>query len=174
MESYTIIVLLFGILILFLLIMTYFINRIVQYQNKINKSFQTVEDHLTERTILLEDMINFLKQNLDHEQSYQKKLKEVKDQIITIKNNKEGINLLKKTEKDFLSFTKLENTYQDLNKNKEYLQIKNNILSNHERLTYAFDSYDKGVINYNNYRENKLISILSKLIKVPEYDCYNK
>lgn len=174
MESYSMIVLIFGILSLILLVILYFINRLVQHKNKINKRFLAVKDFLDERVKIVDNMVSFLENNLEHEKSYLKKLGNVKEVILNIKNNKEGIGAIKKTEVDVLSFSKLENTYKNLTKNKEYLKIKEDILANQDKLVYALDSYDKGVINYNNYREKKFIYWLSKLCRIPEYDCYNK
>lgn len=174
MESYSIIVLLFGILSFFLLVMVYFVNRIFQYGYKINNRFLAVKDLLDERVDIIEEMIEFLKNNLEHEKSYQNKLIQMKDIILGVNNNKEGIDNYKKTEKDVLNFVKLEKTYQNLIKNNEYLKIKEEILKNQDRIVYAMDSYDKGVINYNNYKEKKLVYWLSKLCRVPEYGCYNK
>ena len=174
MESYSVIVLLFGILVLLLLVLLYFVNRIMQYKTRIDNSFLAVKESLDERIKIIEIMIDFLKDNLEHEKSYQKKLKNTKEVILSIKNNREGINLIKKTEKDVLSFVKLENTYKNLVKNKDFLKIREELLNNKERLIYALDSYDKGVIDYNNYKAIKVVYWLSKLCRLPEYDCYNK
>lgn len=174
METYNIIILIFGILLLGILIVLYFINRMLQYKTKIDNSFIAVKDILEDRIKIIDSMLKFIENNLEHEKSYQKRLVESKELILKVKNNKEGIKLIKKTEKHILEFTKLENTYKNLAKNKEYLNVKETIISNKEKLLYAIDSYDKGVINYNNYRGNKLIYILSKICRIPEYDCYNK
>ena len=174
MKSYTVIVLIFGVICLLMMVMIYFINRILQYKNRIDNSFNAIKDSLEERTLIVEDMINFLATYIEHEKSYQKNLMKDKDLISTIKNNEEGIKLIKKTESDVLKFGELENTYKNLAKNKEYMKIKREILKNNENLMYAIDIYDKGVISYNNYREKKLIYTLSKLCKIPEYSCYNK
>lgn len=174
MESYNIIVLVFGLITLLLLVMLYFINRILQYKTRIDNSFLEIRKLLDEQTSILDKMINFLKDNLEHEVSLLKKLEKTKDLIPSIKNNSEGIKDIKKVEKEILDFTKLENTYKKLVKNEDYLSIKEDILNNKDRLIYAFDGYDKGVISYNNYRGKKLIKFLSKLCRIPLYESYNK
>ena len=174
MESYIVIVLIFGGLILISLIMIYFINQIIQYKTRIDNSFKVVKELIEERINIVNNMLDFLNINLEHEKSYQKKLIQNKELMLQIKNNKDGIFLIKKTEKDIFNFINLENTYKNLSKNKDYLKIKENINSNKEKLIYAMESYDKGVVSYNNYKENKLIYYLSKLCRIPEYDCYNK
>ena len=74
---------------------------------------------------------------------------------MNIENNINGVKDYNKSESSIMDFVKLENTYEKLIKNKEYLKIKEEIISNRDRLIYAFNSYDKGVISYNNYRKRK-------------------
>ena len=174
MESYNMIVLVFGLITLFLLVMLYFINRILQYKTRIDNSFLEIRKLLDEQISILDKMINFLKDNLEHEVSLLKKLEKTKGLIPSIKNNSEGIKEIKKVEKEILGFTKLENTYKKLVKNEDYLSIKEDILNNKDRLIYAFDGYDKGVNSYNNYRGNKFINFLSRLCRIPLYESYNK
>lgn len=174
MEGYSIIVLLFGVISLGLLIMVYFINRIFQYKTRIDNSFIAVKEGFLEQANIVSEIIEFLKNNLDHEKSYQKKLEQVKEIILSIENNSEGISKYRKIEKELFNFSKLEKTYNILDRNKEYKELCNKLERCKEKILYAFDSYDKGVISYNNYKENKLIEFLNKLCRIPEYDCYNK
>lgn len=174
MESYNIIVLIFGLITLFLLVLVYFINNILQYKIKIDNNFLVIRKIIDERIDIIDNMILFLKDNLEHEISYLKKIEQSKTILLNIKNNKEGINSIKEQENLFFNFINLENTYKKITKNENYLSIKENILNNRDKLVYAFDSYDKGVISYNNYKKNKLIMFLSKICKISEFDCYNK
>lgn len=174
MESYNIIILVFGIITLISLVLLYFINRILQYKIRIDNSFTEVRKLLDEQVNILDKMNDFLKDNLEHEVSLLKKVEKTKEIIPNIKNNSEGIKNIKRVEKGILEFTKLENTYNKLVKNKDYTNIKLSVLNNKDRLIYAFDGYDREVINYNNYRRKKLIKLLSKLCRIPQYDNYNK
>ena len=70
MEGYSIIVLLFGIIGLFLLIMVNFINRIFQYKNKIDNSFIAVKEVLLEQANIVSREIEFL--NIDLAQDLEK------------------------------------------------------------------------------------------------------
>lgn len=174
MGDYTVIVVIFGVFGLFIFVMIHFINCILQYKNMIDSRFVAIRKILDDRVSIVDDMILFLGDNLEHEKSYMKKLNQVREMLVSVNSSKEGILLIKKSEKNIFSFVELENTYKNLGKNKEYLKIKEELLNNKERLVYSFDSYDEGVIKYNNYRKNKLIYCLSKLCGIPEYDCYKK
>lgn len=173
MESYTIIVLIFGLLVFFLLIGLYFVNQLFQYKLKIDNSFLTVKDLLQDKGLLIDEMLEFLSANLEHERNLHKQLVQTKELLLTVKNDSEGIQTIHKLESALESFVGLENTYKKLAKNKDYLKIKAELQKNKAKLIYAMDSYDKGVINYNNYRDNKFIYLLSKLCRIPEYCCYN-
>lgn len=174
MESYNIIILIFGLITLFSLIILYFVNKIFYYKMKIDNSFLSIRKLLDEQVNILDKMNDFLKDNLEHEVSLLKKVEKTKEIIPNIKNNSDGIKEIKRVEKEILEFTKLENTYKKLDKNKDYINIKEDILNNRDKLIYAFDGYDREVINYNNYRRKKLIKLLSKLCRIPQYDNYNK
>ena len=174
MESYSIIVCVFGIICLLLLGVIYFVNRILQYKIRIDNSFLVVSEIIEDRVSIIDNMILFLEKFLEHEKSYLKKLEQTKNKLLSIKNNKDGILTLKSLDGDIFSFCKLDDTYNKLVKNRDFLKLKEEILKNNERLVYAMDSYDKGVINYNNYTKNKFIYLLGKLCGNPDYSCYNK
>ena len=120
MESYNIIILIFGILLVIIFIILYFINQIFRHISLLNKYFSTVKELLNERALIVTSMLEFINTNLEHEKSFHKNLTNSLNEMISIKNNKEGISLLKKTEKVIFSFCKLENTYEYLFKNKDY------------------------------------------------------
>ena len=153
----------------------FFINRLLSYKNRVEHSFEAVSDSLRERNSLIDETIKFIQNKLEHEEQFIQKLDDIKiiiNQYLEGKN-KDDFNKFKKQEKIFLEIIKLEEIYDTLKSDKEYQKLKNNILLNQERMLYALDSYDKGVVDYNNYQENKFISILGKVLRFPKYDCYN-
>lgn len=174
MDSYTVIVVVFGVIILILLVVVFFINRLSIYNNKVKSSLVTVSSHLEARMELISQMISFINNNLEHEKSYVTQLKYVDKYIKEFLGKTPDFKAFNKSEKEFLIFSNLEDSYSFLKKNKEYIELKEEVLANQERLVYALDSYDKGVLDYNNYRSNKFILFISRVFGFPKYDCYNK
>lgn len=174
MKTYNIIVLIFGLISFILLILLYFVNRILQHKIKINNAFNSVKALLISQSKIIDTMLDFISKNFPEEKSLQKSLSDTKKKIDNISNNKDGIATIKKAEKELLKFNNLENTYKKLAKNKTFITIKNRAQNNRDELVYALDTYDVEVIKYNNYKEHKLIKILSKILFIPEYSCYNK
>lgn len=174
MDSYTVIVLIFGIIILMLLVILFFINRLISYRRRVENSLVTVSSYLEVRIQLTDQMIEFIEKNLEYEKSYLLKLKDVKKYIQEFLKKNHSFKNFHKNEKEFLHFTTLDKTYSFLKNNQEYEGLKNEALVNQDNLIYALDSYDKGVVDYNNYRSKKMILFISKLFRFSQYDCYNK
>lgn len=174
MNSYTIIVLVFGFIILVSLIILFFINRLINYKRRIQNSLFTVLECLEIRIQLISKMTELIEKKLENEKSYLLKLKNVEKYINEFLNKNYSFKNFKKNEFDFLHYTTLDKTYSFLKKNEEYINLKNNALSNQDKLIYALDIYDKRVVEYNNYRSKKIVLLISKLFRFPKYDCYNK
>ena len=81
MESYSIIVCVFGIICLLLLGVIYFVNRILQYKIRIDNSFLVVSEIIEDRVSIIDNMILFLEKFLEHEKSYLKKLEQTKNKF---------------------------------------------------------------------------------------------
>lgn len=173
MDSYTIIVLIFGILILFILFILFFINRLMSYNNMVKCRFSNALEYLEIRLVIIEDMISFVSKNLEHETSYVKKLQQTKDSIQKLFQDNSNLKEFKKYEKNFLHFTTLDETYSFLKKNQDYLDLKEEITLNQDRVIYAMESYDRGVMSYNDYLEKKWIGRIAKIFRFPNYDYYN-
>lgn len=174
MDSYSIIVLIFGLLIIIALIVVFFLNRLIGYQNKVKDLFATILEYLDARMKLIDEMIKFISSELNYEENFIKKLEQTKVSIQNLFQNSNSLKEFKKYEKEFLSFLTLEKVYPSLKKNKEYLALKQEIELNQERVVYAMDSYDKGVMDYNDYQKKKLIRFLARVFHFPKYDYYNK
>lgn len=174
MNSGTIIILIFGIIILLMLFLLYFINRLIVYKNRVIKQFSVVSGYLKENANLIENLNEYIKNNLEHEEVFMKKLSDAKEVFESTNLTNYNFNKLKQAEKNLLEFTMLEDVYPFLKKKDDYLNFKESIIQNKERIIYAFDSYDREVMHYNNYREKKLVDKIAKIFRFSEYDYYSK
>ena len=64
MDSYTIIVLIFGIIILSILILLYFYNKITIQKTRILKKYNNVKGYILEERNAILEMVTFIKNNL--------------------------------------------------------------------------------------------------------------
>ena len=175
MEKYTVLIIIFGIIIFLVLGLLYLINNILLKRKKVDFQFTSIIKIITERIALLEKIYDFIKKNNENEQKY---LKEITETIIELKkiekSTKENIKLIHQSNLTLNKFIKLNDVYPKLNKNKNYNEFLEQIQLNLQRLNYAFDIYDKEVTIYNQQKQTKINSIISKIFKIKDYDQYNK
>ena len=172
MDSYTIIVIIFGIIILSILILLYFYNKIVIQKAKILKKYNNVKGYILEERNATLEMITFIQNNLEHEEDYISTLKKTVEIFDYLKNTDGGLKQLKKAQNTYRDFSKLDKVYSSLKKNKEYIQLKEKANTAEDRLKYSFDDYNKEVKKYNNLDKEKIYDLIKKIARFPKYDTY--
>ena len=175
MEQYTILIIIFGLIIFLILGLVYLVNSILLKKQKVDFQFASIIKVLNERIIILEELTDFIKKNTENEKKYLKELTETIMDLNRIKNStKENIKLIKQSNKILERFSKLIEIYPQLDKNKIYKNLLENIELNEQRINYAFDLYDKEVTIYNQQKQTKINFIISKLFRIKDYEYYNK
>ena len=172
MDSYTIIVLIFGIIILSILILLYFYNKITIQKTRILKKYNNVKGYILEERNAILEMVTFIKINLEHEQDYISTLKKTVEVLDNLKNTDGELKQLKQAQNTYRDFSKLDNVYSSLKKNKEYITLKEKANTIEERLKYSFDDYNKEVKKYNNLDKEKIYDLIKKIARFPKYDTY--
>lgn len=172
MDSYTIIVIIFGIIILSILILLYFYNKITIQKTRILKKYNNVKGYILEERNAILEMVTFIKNNLEHEQDYISTLKKTVEVLDNLKNTDGELKQLKQAQNTYRDFSKLDNVYSSLKKNKEYITLKEKANTIEERLKYSFDDYNKEVKKYNNLDKEKIYALIKKIARFPKYDTY--
>lgn len=173
MESYAIIVIIFGILICLLLVVLFFINRLSYYRSRIEKAFLTVHSCLDERVILLRKMSDWLQDEVSNEEVLLKKMEKVMVDLSHVDSCNQGIVMIRESYQLLKELKQLFKVYPYFSKRREYNELINELFANQDRIVYAMDSYDKGVLDYNNYRKNSFINRLNELFHFENYNYYN-
>lgn len=172
MDSYTIIVIIFGIIVLSILILLYFYNKITIQKTRILKKYNNVKGYILEERNAILEMVTFIKNNLEHEQDYISTLKKTVEVLDNLKNTDGELKQLKQAQNTYRDFSKLDNVYSSLKKNKEYITLKEKANTIEERLKYSFDDYNKEVKKYNNLDKEKIYDLIKKIARFPKYDTY--
>ena len=172
MDSYTIIVIIFGIIVLSILILLYFYNKITIQKTRILKKYNNVKGYILEERNAILEMVTFIKNNLEHEQDYISTLKKTVEVLDNLKNTDGELKQLKQAQNTYRDFSKLDNVYSSLKKNKEYITLKEKANTIEERLKYSFDDNNKEVKKYNNLDKEKIYDLIKKIARFPKYDTY--
>lgn len=175
MEIFNVLIIVFGILTLLMLIIVFFINRILISKNRADIKYESVFKYINERVSLFEKMSLFLEENINAEKKLSKSLKNAKNNLFDIsKTNVYNLKEIKKTNNLFLKFKELIKIYPNLNKNKIYNILIKEIDTNVDRMEYAIYSYDMVAKEYNSFKNTGINRYISKMFRLVDYDYYNK
>ena len=174
LDSYTVIVIIFGVIILGVLTLLFFINRLLLLKKKIENRFSSVQTYLDERVQLLERMSDFIQKNLEHEEVLLKELEQKKKMLEQVRRCEEGVLATRVSDQLLKNLKKLNQVYPFLDNNKEYQELIKEISVNEERIVYAFQGYDEALKSYNSYRGNPFILRLSQVFRFSDYEYYNE
>lgn len=166
------IIILFGLFIFISLFILSFLTRLTFHKNKVIEKFSSVKDTINKRAEIINDICAYLKANCPHEDNIIRELINITKIFKTNKEINELINTIYKSRTILEKATNLESTYIILQNKKEYLEFKNIIKDNDGKLEFSASVYNEEVQNYQKFKENKYISILSKIFKYPDYDLY--
>lgn len=166
------IILIFGLIAFILLFILNFINRLIFYKNKIIDKFKSIKTLIEERVKIIDNIKEHLEKNCPHEDNIIKDLSNLTTSFKNTDNINELIDLINKSKKILDTSTTLEGTYNKLENDKEYQEFKNIIKDNDDKIEYSASVYNETLDEYNNYKNNKYISILNKLLKIPDYNYY--
>lgn len=166
------IIILFGLIIFIALFILSFATRLSFYKNKVIEKFSNVKEKINERVEIISNVCTYLKVNCPHEDNIIRELTNLIDSFKTTTNINELLSLIYKSRKVLEKATNLESTYIILQNKKEYLDFKQSIKDNDGKLEFASSVYNEEVEKYNKFKESKYISILSKVLKYPDYDLY--
>ena len=172
MEAYNVIIIIFGMIILLCFIFLSFYNRLKILQKKVLHQYFNVEKYVEEFNQELKKVSIFLENNFEHEIDYINDLKKTSMEIEKSSDQKEVIALIKKLKDVATSFSNLESTYSWLGKEKDYVQLKNNLTTGWNHLEYSLDSYNKAVLKYHASDRNKFYFFVKKLGRFPQYYRY--
>lgn len=174
MDSYSIIILIFGLLIFSILIVIFLVNQLLLKRKKVELQFETIIKILKTKMELIDKMVAFINDNLEHEEVFVRELKRTKSALEEINiSSKENIKTIKKSEKTLAKFNQLATVYPFLKSKATYNDLTEAYALIQNRITYAMDSYDRAAKTYNAYLSTKINMALSKTFKIDGYSYYN-
>lgn len=175
LEAYYVFVIIFGIVTLVLLGSLLFVNRLFSRKERIDLLFENVMKYVDDRILLFERMANFVEETVEEEIKYVNKLNDSNDILSEMFNSKKyDLKEIQKSEKLFDKFAELIDTYPYLGKNEIYNMLVQEGKTNVERILYAVDSYNKKVIEYNEFKKTKVNSFIAKIFRLKDYEYYSK
>lgn len=170
MDSYVVIVIIFGILILGILIWLNFFNKVLIARKKVISSRKEIYSEFGETREVTKAMIDFVKNNLEHEEDLLIRLNNTFDDIEDARRDQGNIKKLGKLDRTARVFLDLGDTYPKLKRNREYLKLKERILMNKAGILFAAESYRDEVMVYQKMDKGRVYNFLKKVFKFRDFE----
>lgn len=174
MKSSIVIVIIFAILTLIGMIIIGLYSRLAFKREKILDKFNSINNFLKERINLILRIIAIIEMPPHHEETLIMELEKIIKEIETEASINNSLTIIGKSNKILKKALALEKVYPELKNNTNYSLIRDEFENNQSKIMYAIEIYNEEVEKYNNYRENKLINLVSKLLRFKDYEKYTK
>ena len=173
-EAWIIIIVLFAILILIGILVITFYNKLLFRKNKAKEKFKSMSECLNERTDIINKLTSILQSNDYFEESLLRELKSLKAEIDKETKTNYLISLIEESDKVLEKALNLDNIYDHLKNNQDFLNVKEQFKNNQYKLMYTKEIYNEEAEAYNNYKNKGISKIIAKLFKMPDYNYYKK
>ena len=174
METYTIIIIIFGIITFLLICLLYFLNQLMIYKNKVEFQFKSINSHMEEVISLLDSFSLWLESNYSEEKDLLKKIHKFCFQFKEEKDVMAKLSFVDEMDKLVKGIYKLEKVYPKILKENEYLSFKEEYENHKSEIMYAIDLFNQGVEDYNRYKKKRIVSMLNAIVHYPDYVLYKK
>lgn len=129
---------------------------------------------LNERTDIINKLTSILQSNDYFEESLLRELKSLKEEIDKETKTNYLISLIEESDKELEKALNLDNIYDHLKNNQDFLNVKEQFKNNQYKLMYTKEIYNEEAEAYNNYKNKGISKIIAKLFKMPDYNYYKK
>ena len=169
-----IIILVFLILTVLGVLVINIYNKLTFYKKKVLNKFNDINDCLNETVNIIKEIISIIKDDKFHEDSLVLELNMLMGKI----ENENSINgLLLLIDESYQTISRslsINNIYEELNNNSEFISVRDKFDNNHYKIMYAIEIYNEEVEEYNNYKNKKINNIIAKKFKFEDYNYYKK
>ena len=177
MSRDELIITLFGIFSFIALIILFFVNVITLKKEDVDLLFKNAAKYIKDRGELFERTYNYVETKLPDEVKFVNELMEQQKIIESLDINKpspQTFKILKKSYKMDNKFMKLIEIHPILKNDNIYDFIKVEFETNKQRIEYAIETYDKEAEKFNEFKQKKVFKQFAKLLRVKDYEYYQK
>jgi len=157
-----------------LMVLTFYIiglyNTLIDSKNRVEDQFVQIDMLLKKRTEIIPNILEIVKKYVKHENRLLDEIENIKNRLEKTNSINSQIKLYGDLNKKLTKLYSLKDTYQELNKDKTFNILVNNLEENEDRINYARTFYNDTVLNYNNIREKFPSNMLAKIFKFKEID----
>ncbi len=139
-----------AILIIIVIMLIYYFNRLVTLSNQIDNSLSQIDVQLKKRSDLVPNLLESVKGYMKHERGVITEVTEARKALLGAKTIEGKVKAGSQLESALKSIFALAENYPDLKANTNFLQLQQELSSIEDKIAYARQFYNDGILSYNN------------------------
>ena len=170
--SSTIIVIVFGILLVLVFYAIGVYNKLVNARNKVDNQFSQIDVQLKRRADLIPNLVETVKGYAKHEEGTLTKVIEARNKAVSAN----GVNAKIEAEGELTGALNklfaLTESYPELKANTNFMSLQNDLKDTEDKITYARQFYNDTAMSFNNLVEMFPSNIIANMFKFKKYDFF--
>jgi len=142
--------LLIGLTILVVLIVVYYINRIIRLGNRVENAWSQIDVQLKKRVDLVPNLVEAVKGYMKHEKNMITKVTEARERMLGAKTNEEKIKADKQISGALKTIFALAENYPKLRANENFMMLQEELSGIENKIAYSRQFYNDSILAYNN------------------------
>lgn len=159
-----------GVILVIILIIVGMYNGLIRKKNAIENAFGTIDVMLKKRHDLIPNMVETVKQYMDHERGTLSEIVKLRSQIISTSDLSytERVNLENQLTKKLQGVQVSFENYPDLKSNTNFLQLQGTLNEVESQLAASRRAFNAAVLDYNNGIESFPSNIMAGMMGLKE------
>lgn len=141
---------LIGLAAILALMFIFYYNRFVVLSNRIDNSLSQIDVQLKRRADLVPNLISTVKGYAKHEAGIMKEVTEARKALLSAKTLSGRMKAGSELQQALKSIFAIAENYPQLKANENFLQLQQELSSIEDKISYARQYYNDGILTYNN------------------------
>jgi LemA protein len=141
---------LIGLVALVVIVFVYYFNKFVVLGNRVDNALSQIDVQLKRRADLVPNLISTVKGYAKHESSIMKEVTEARKALLAGKTLPARMKAGAQLQNALKSVFAIAENYPQLKANENFLQLQNELSAIEDKVAYARQYYNDGILSYNN------------------------
>lgn len=163
-----------GVILLLLIIIISIYNGLIGKKNRVKNAFSTIDVMLKKRHDLIPNLIETVKQYMNHERDTLTEITRLRSQIVDAKDlsNGERINLENQLTSKISGLQLNFENYPDLKANQNFMQLQGSLNEIESQLSASRRAFNASVLEYNNGLEMFPSNIIAGMMNLKQAEFF--
>ncbi|MCX6665284.1 MAG: LemA family protein [Euryarchaeota archaeon] len=155
-------------IIVFVLWLVSFYNRIIRLENRIDNSWAQIDVQLKRRADLIPNLMESVKGYMNHERGTLEGVTNARAAIMSAKSPQEANNANNMLTGALKTLFAVAESYPDLKANQNFLQLQDELTHTEDKISFARQHFNDSVLSYNNTIETFPGSVFARRMSKKE------